>query len=84
MAFREKNGGLGGNQLIQEQIGEPDMSREAKEIVRLEAVVSEGIERSQFQFNTAGMPLKAQDKAQRANRRRKIRVYFPCTARTHR
>ncbi len=84
MAFKEKNGGLSSDQLIQEQIGEPHMSREAKEIVRVEPVISEEIERFQSQCNTAGMLLKTKDKTQSSNRRRKVRVYFPCTARTHR
>ena len=93
-SFREKSAGLSSNQLTQEQIGAEcstricDLalheSREEKQIVRVKAGLSEDIERLESEFKTTGIPLKGKEKAQPSNRRRKLRVYFPCTTETHR
>ena len=85
-SFREKNGGLGSIQLIQEQIKArvstricdlaPHNSREEKQVLRVKAATSDEIERLESEFKTTGIPLKGKEKAQPSNRRRKLRVYF--------
>jgi hypothetical protein len=85
--FREKNGDLGRNRVIQEQIGaefstricdlEPHINQEEKEIVRVKAEISEEIERPEPEVNTTEILLKAKEAARPSNRRRKLRVYVP-------
>jgi hypothetical protein len=85
--FRKKNGGLGRNRVIQEQIGaefstricnsEPHINQEEKEIVRVKAEISEEIERAEPEVNTTEILLEAKEAARPSNRRRKLRVYFP-------
>jgi hypothetical protein len=85
--FREKNGGLGRNRVIQEQIAaefstricnlEPHIKQEEKEVVRVKVEISEEIERAEPEVNTTEILLKVKEAARPSNRRRKLRVYFP-------
>ncbi len=55
-----------------------DFDEEEKEIVRDKAMMLKEIERVESEFNTTGIPLKANEETARpSNRRRKIRVYIP-------
>jgi len=93
-SIREKSGGFGSNRLSQEQIGaefstricdlESHVNRDEKETVRAKEEIAEEIKREDCESDTTGIPIKAKETAQPSIRRRKIRVYFPCTARTHR
>ncbi len=93
-SITEKKGGLSSNRLSQEQIGaefstricdlERHVNRDEKETVRAKEGISEEIKREDCESDTTGIPIKAKETAQPSIRRRKIRVYFPCTARTHR
>ncbi len=57
---------------------EPHINQEEKEIVRDKAMMLKEIERVESEFNTTGIPLKANEETARpSNRRRKIRVYIP-------
>lgn len=82
-SFREKNDGVVSNRLSREQLGaefsmrirdlEPHVSQEENETVTAKAGLVEGTILSE-----------AKETARPSNRRRKIRVYFPCGAQTHR
>jgi hypothetical protein len=93
-SFREKNDGVVSNRLSREQLGaefsmrirdlEPHVSREENETVTAKTGLIEGTKKAHSEFDTAEILSEAKETARPSNRRRKIRVYFPCSAQTHR
>jgi hypothetical protein len=93
-SFGEKNSGLSSNRLTREQLGgefatrtcdlEPHVNRVEKETVTAKAGLAEEINRARSELDTTEILPKAKKTARPSNRRRKIRVYFPSEAETHR
>jgi hypothetical protein len=93
-SIREISDGFGNNRLSQEQTGaesstricdlETHINREEKETVTAKAGGSEEIKRAHSEFDTTENLPEAKETVRPSNRRRKIRVYFPCSAQTHR
>lgn len=91
---RKKNGGLTSNRLTGEQLEaefstgmcslEPHVNRVEEETVTAKAGLAEEINRAPSEFDTTEILPKAEKTARPSNRRRKIRVYFPSEAETHR
>lgn len=93
-SFREKNSGLSSNRLTGEQRVaefstvmcdlEPHVNRVEKETVTAKAGLAEEVNRAHSEFDTTEIPVEAKETGRPSNRRRRLRVYFPCNAQTHR
>ena len=79
-SFRGKNGGLGSNRLIQEQIGTEVLRNDTHPepaAIRSEENLKARICDLQPHINEEKEILRVKETARRSNRRRKVRVYFP-------
>jgi hypothetical protein len=79
-SFRDKNGGLGSNRLIQEQIGTEVLRNDTHPepaAIRSEENLKARICDLRPHINEEKEILRVKETARRSNRRRKVRVYFP-------